>query len=300
MILKTLLFLTLMYSQLVFCQYGAPQLKLWCKLDTPSSRHAGELRLAKAGRTSRTENHISTGKPVVFWCADKQQEIDKELKKKDPLKYAILNTALQKSYSAKFNIKMVLPDSDILVDGTALKVSPNMLYMQYKASGGKDMWIIKKGEEVKTFHALVKEWLDSEEMGAPEAARGIQNSDEVMVFILKRTDKSKKAEEKEIINFTLELPPNSIMELLKGHTIDDAEIDWKESTLSVKIAIDKKDYLVKNFEATSTLKIAKGELKGKKMDYNVKVEIKEYNKETVFKFTDAKNKEIPVPKNLFE
>lgn len=203
----------------------------------------------------------------------------------DRLRAAIENVRAQKSFIAKFKARIEAPNSDPLdVTGVALQVNPDLLFIDYHASGGQVKFIVRKGARTKQWHTLAEDWVDSEQIGDGTAARGLQNPQEVFDALLKNLDLVQAAGAGTL---TLKAGGERFRDLIKD-MLDEKDVRWKESRAEVSVALQEN--LITTIRCRS--EIAWKEPRPIISTFDITLE--DWNKHTEYKFVerDAKGNKV--------
>lgn len=220
---------------------------------------------------------------LILGCATFQD------KPADRLKAAIENVRAQKSFIARFKARIEAPDSDPLdVNGIALQVNPDLLFIDYHASGGQVKFIVRKGARIKQWHTLAEGWVDTEQIGDSTAARGLQNPQEVFDVLLKSLDLVESRDGK----VALKAGGERFRDLMKD-LLDEKQVRWKESRAEVSVALNGN--LITTIQCRS--EIAWKDPKPIISTFDITLE--DWNKHTEYKFVERdargnKVKDIPL------
>jgi len=220
-------------------------------------------------------------------------------------KQAVQKTRAQKSYSALFTGTLQVPNSDAMeIKGESVWVTPGVLFLKYKASGGDEVRLVRVGDKVWMFHLQIEDWIPAEQAGRGGAGRGLQNPDEVLALIAKVQGKA-AAGGSETINglactvLNIELKGEEMGNLLKDQT-SHGNFDWKESKGSARIAVAP-DGLLRRLAVAAELKSTDPKLEGKKVTYKADVTVKAYQAAYAMPFgtiDPRTKKETPIPVSL--
>jgi outer membrane lipoprotein-sorting protein len=202
-------------------------------------------------------------------------------------KSAVEKTRSQKSYSVTFEAIVRVPDSSPMkITGETVWVAPGVLFTQYTASGGEIVRLLRFGEKVWLYHMLAEDWLSPEESGKPGAGRGVQNPDEVLNAILKVADQAVAAG-KEKVGDVLEMKlDGAALQKVMRQQAADGSMDWNKSAGTVRLVSGPSDGLMYRMQVNAEVASKDEHLKGKKIGYSADVNLKAYNKDFAFEFTE--------------
>lgn len=232
---------------------------------------------------------------------------------------AIEKTRAQKCYATTFTMRVKPSKGDSMeYSGKALWVSPGVLYVHYTASGGRDRKIIRAGSKKEYACHVFKDkpgkcpkcgknlelretpniwihssfgWLTSAEHGDTDAARGIQNPDEVLKALLDHLDGATFTQEGTI---KLSFRGEDITKVMREQGRQDG-VDWDRSKAEIDMSLDGEGRLKKlklSASLVSTDQEAQGHLESS-------VEVLEYGPATQMRFYDEKTKrEIPLSNKI--
>ena len=222
---------------------------------------------------------------------------DKSLDPKDPgsvVQHAVFNTRSQKSYETRFKATLTAPGSDpIQYDGQSVWAAPSVLFIQYSASGGDHKKGVRAGaKDCWVWHTVAEEWVTAEEAGLSSFARGLQNPDEVLSVLARHTGGAKIAETGAV---RITLSGNDIEQIMREQAQSGA-FDWAKSTAAVVLRTDAENRL-KQFTVEASLTSTDPNVKGE-VKYAGQVDVVAYNGARTLKFTDEKNREIPLNKDI--
>jgi hypothetical protein len=220
----------------------------------------------------------------------------KALDPKDPrsvLDHAVYNTRTQKCYETKFKARLSTTGAPLDYEGNCVWVYPGVLYVHYTASGGDEKMIVRSGpQDAWVYHSLVGDWITSDEIGMPGAARGIQNPDEVLAVVGRHTGSAKLTQPGSV---ELAFSGDDIEKIMKEQASKDA-FDWKESSAKLELTVDADNRLQK-FTCEATLKSNNPNVKGA-VHYTAEVSLVAYGGARELKYLDEKKREIPLRKEM--
>ncbi len=231
---------------------------------------------------------------------------------KEAARGTIQKTRAQKCYSTSFKTRLTPPAGDSMeYEGKALWVSPGVLYVHYTGSGGRDRKVIRAGSKVEYACHVFKDkpgkcpkcerdlkrvetpniwihskfgWQTADEFGDTDAARGIQNPDEVLKALLDHLDSATFVDKSSIkLTFTGE----DIAKVMQEQGRQDG-VDWKRSKAEILMNVDGEGRLGKITLSASTVSTdpaARGTGK-----FDATVEVVKYGAETRMRFVDAETK----------
>jgi hypothetical protein len=234
---------------------------------------------------------------VLLACqADGPAKPSKALDPKDPrsvLDHAVYNTRTQKCYETAFKARLTTTGAPLDYEGKCVWVYPGVLYVHYTASGGDEKMIVRAGpQDAWVYHNLVGDWITSDEIGMPGAARGIQNPDEVLAVVGRHTGTARLTQPGTV---ELSFSGEDIERIMKEQASKDA-FDWKESRATLVLTVDADNRLQK-FTCDATLKSNNPDVKGA-IHYSAEVSLVAYGGARELKFLDEKKREIPLRKEM--
>lgn len=228
---------------------------------------------------------------------------------KEKLRKAIGKVREQKNYRVKYKAVIKVPNSDpMVIDGTSVWVSPGVVYVHYRASGGDEKRIIRVGNEVWIYHEFLEDWVTAEEMGNKGAGRGVQNPEEVLAVVQKHAEAVEAAGEEKVGKrsadaYGVKMTGPEIESIMKEQATA-GTFDWKSSKASAKILVDKKDGLIYKFSSVADLKSTDPNVSGM-VRYTAEVEVLSYGGAASYTFKvrdpkSGKEKAIPVPGEILD
>ncbi len=208
------------------------------------------------------------------------------------LEHAIRNTRAQASYETTFTSRAQKPGSaPIDYKGSAVWVAPQVLYVQYTASGGDHKKIVRAGDSAWVYHNLVDDWVSDAEAGMAGAGKGIQNPDDILAAIAGHTADAKLVEPGLA---ELKFSGETLAKILKGQgNVND--LDWDKSSATLRIRTDEQTR-VKQLTVDAVLQ-TKGE-KPQNLAYTAQVDVAGYGGARELKFEDEKKRPIPLSKEI--
>lgn len=263
---------------------------------------------------------------ILTACAaqgDAPRKPEKALDPTDPksvAEHGIYNTRSQSSYATKFKARLTVPQGDPLdYEGASVWVSPDVLYIHYTASGGKDDRVVRAGtrtvyvchDERETpgkcrcgadrlkqalpnvwIYNAVAGWVTREEVANPGLAQGIQNPDEILEVLSRHLAGARLAGK-----HLIEVPfTGADIERIMKDQAQRGSFDWAGSRASLQLQLDG-DLRLQKLVCDAELKSADPNVKGF-LKYASQVEIASYNKERDMPFTDARKKPIEIDKEI--
>jgi hypothetical protein len=235
---------------------------------------------------------------LVLWTcqADGPAKPSKALDAKDPrsvLDHAVYNTRTQKCYETKFRARLTTTGAPLDYEGKCVWVYPGVLFVHYTASGGDEKMIVRAGpQDAWVYHSLVGDWITSDEIGMPGAARGIQNPDEVLAVVGRHTGSAKLTQPGTV---ELSFSGDDIEKIMREQTSKDS-FDWKESSAKLELTVDADNRLQK-FTCDATLKSNNPNVKGA-VHYTAEVSLVAYGGARELKYLNEKKREIPLRKEM--
>jgi len=222
---------------------------------------------------------------------------DKSLDPKDPgsvVKHAVFNTRSQKSYETTFKATLTAPNANpIDYTGNSVWVSPSVLFIDYTAVGGDHKKGVRAGaKDCWIWHSVAEQWVTAEEAGLHSFARGLQNPDEVLAVLGRHTG-SAKLLESGAVQITLS---GQDIETIMREQSQSGAFDWAKSTATVVLLTDAESRL-KQFKVDASLTSTDPNVKGE-VKYTGQVDVIAFNGARTLKFTDDKNVEIPLDKDI--
>lgn len=208
------------------------------------------------------------------------------------LDHAIHNTRSQTSYETTFQSRAQKAGSaPIDYKGSAVWVAPQVLYVQYTASGGDHKKIVRAGDSAWVYHTLVDDWVSDAEAGMAGAGKGIQNPDDILAAAVGHTAEAKLVEPGLA---ELKFTGQTLAKILKGQgNVND--LDWDKSSATLRIRVDDQTR-VKQLTVDAVLQ-TKGE-KPESLTYTAQVDVAGYGGARELIFEDEKKRPVPLSKEI--
>jgi hypothetical protein len=182
------------------------------------------------------------------------------------------------------------PNSDPLdIQVAALSVG-DLLFIEYRASGGNVKLIVRKGPTVLEWHWLAQEWVDARELADGSAGRGLQNPIEVLDFLLANADAATDgaaAGGRRVLK--LALNGERIRPLLKEQ-VEEREVRWGDSTSEATIELAPATNLPTRITSSASLAWKKDQ----SIKYRGEVVVESYGQDTEFRFFERDRKNNPI------
>src|SRR5688572_14190436 len=80
--------------------------------------------------------------------------------------------------SCEFHFKLFMKPAHmtgLVIEGDAIWIHPDLLMLQYDASGRGKIWGIATSKKAWIFHEVVRDWVDASEAGLDSIGKPIQN-----------------------------------------------------------------------------------------------------------------------------
>jgi hypothetical protein len=211
-----------------------------------------------------------------------------DLDPRDPksvLEHAIFNTRVQKSYETAYTARLANNIGAIDYKGRSVWVAPGVLYLHFTATGKDEQKLIRAGEKVWLHHSLGG-WGTDSELGKVGYGRGIQNPDEILSALSQRIDAGVKQVKPGLLAVALNGP--AIAQIMKG--LIQGVINPANSEATLQLEVDD-TFLIRKMMCDATVGLVGG---GGVNRYTSEVKVVGYNDATEIKFTDEKERLIPL------
>ena len=200
----------------------------------------------------------------------------------------------EKSIRIKYKAVLNAPNSDPMVyEGTSLWVSPGIVYVHYKASGGDEKMIVRVGREVWLYHEFANDWITAEEAADKGAGSGVQNVEAVLLVL--RGFEGKVESEDGGTCLVSEVRGEELQKMMKEHSIDET-FSWDNSSASATVNLSKENGLIEKCSFAAELvkeKDDKGGIAGT-LKYEAEVTVEEYGGPEEYRFEMKDERGQPV------
>jgi hypothetical protein len=204
----------------------------------------------------------------------------------DTLKKSVAAVREHKSMKVNFQATVDVPQSDpIRVNGTALyDRERDLLFIDYHASGGSVKFIVRHGGMAVEYNMLVDEWVDSREMGNPNAGRGLSNPNEVLDQLLANAEAATNAGPRSL---TMKLDGEKIKPLIR-YILEESEVRWADSKAEIGVELAADSILPAKISSSAKLAWKKDTV-----SYQGEVTIESFDKEFDYAFQDRQRPNKP-------
>jgi hypothetical protein len=200
----------------------------------------------------------------------------------------VANTREQKSFETVFKAQYAPAQGNVLdYSGRQVYVAPGVLYLGLTGSAGLDKKVLRAGDEVWVHHPL-NGWMHAAENGDDGAARGFYHPLEVLDAIARNAAVAKIVKPGVV---ALAFSGNDLQQLLKNHVQGDG-IVWNQSTVDVGLVLDAEQRLKSLSCAAVIVSNAPGAAGN--FRYSMGVDVVSFNGAAELKFTDEKDRPIPL------
>jgi hypothetical protein len=200
------------------------------------------------------------------------------------------------SLKVAFSGRVDAPGSDPMdINGSALQVGADLLFIEYHASGGQLKFIARRGDMVLEWHPVVEEWVDAQKLGDGAAGRGVQNPREVFDTLLaNRTGAKVVSKDGKVARIEIELDGPKLQPLLR-QLVSEGEVDWSRTAARSTLTVDAKTGALVSAETEASIPWSQGGT----IQYRGKVTVESVGKETELRFVERTPagkpiKEIPL------
>lgn len=212
----------------------------------------------------------------------------KPLDPQDPrsvVDHAIFNTRTQRSYETAYTARLSTAAGNFDYKGRSVWVSPGVLYLHYTGSGRDEGRIVRAGDkDIWLHHSPSGEWGTAEQFGNGGAGRGVHNPDEVLGMLAKHTETAKQLKPG-ILAVTFN--GDALAAVMKGQI--QGAINPKKSGAKIELEVD--DALrIRKLSCDASIDVPGNGVSR----YTSEVVVVAYNGATELKFTDEKNRLIPL------
>jgi hypothetical protein len=208
----------------------------------------------------------------------------KDLDPQDPQSiadHAIFNTRIQRCYETVYTASLATNIGTIDYKGQSVWVAPGVLYLHYTATGNDEQKVVRVGDKDVWVHNWRYGWATDAEAGKEGVARGIQNPDDVLSILAKHTATGVKPLKPGLLGMTFN--GAAIGRMLQGQV--PGGINPANSSATVQLEVDEK-FRIRKLLLDATVNGANR--------YKAEVTVVSYNEATEIKFSDEKDKPIPL------